>query len=328
MLPGMPDVEPMLAQTWPKAFNGKEWLFELKWDGYRCLLYIAGSQVFLRSRNGKSLNQRFPQLEAVVKCVKAANFRNLIVDGEIVAFSEGRPDFSFLRTNPESGVYMAFDLLYLNDEFLLDVSLVDRRHKLSQIFDWNGPIYFSEAQDELGETLFEFVRRRDLEGMMAKRKHSLYFPGRRTRDWLKIKNFKEEDLWVVGYFPSPGRKIGSLLVAREATEQQRQGRPGMVHPHTRQEVVSCEAGERSTGAKRFVLLGRVSSGLNEALENALEAAFGAPIPHSIAQVQGKLPKRDLREVKWIEPFFGVKVQYTEITPEGRLRHPVLKQVIW
>ncbi|HHT84170.1 MAG: hypothetical protein ACOX34_04135 [Bacillota bacterium] len=305
----MPDIQPMLAQTWPTAFNGKDWLFELKWDGYRCLLYIAGSQVLLRSRNGKSLNHKFPRLESIVKCVKARNFRNLVADGEIVAFKEGRPDFACLRANPDSAVYVAFDLLFFNDEFLFNVPLINRREKLSQVFGWNELICFSEAQAEMGESFFEFAKQWDLEGIMAKRKHSLYFPGKRTRDWLKIKNYKEDDLWVVGYFPSPGREIGSLLVAKEPVD------PGY-------------RSQDSLDRRKLVLMGRVSSGLDEKTEKALAAAFGTPAVGNMVEVEGKLSKDELRKVRWIQPFFGVKVQYTEITPEGRLRHPVLREVLW
>jgi DNA ligase-1 len=305
----MPDIRPMLAQTWPTAFDDKDWLFELKWDGYRCLLYIGGSQAFLRSRNGRPLNQRFPGLVSIVKCVRGHNFRNLIADGEIVAFKDGRPDFSFLRANPDCAVYVAFDLLYFNDQPLFTVPLVDRRHKLSQVFTLNGLVYLSEAQEEMGRDLFEFAKGWDLEGIMAKRKHSLYFPGKRSRDWLKIKNLKEEDLWVVGYYPSPGRKIGSLLVAKEGAA------PGL---------------DSGDGPRRrnFVLMGRVSSGLDQSTEKTLTAAFGDPAPDKAVHFEGKLGEGELREVRWIEPFFGVRVQYTEITPEGRLRHPVLKEVIW
>ena len=90
MLAGMPDIRPMLAQTWPTAFDDKDWLFELKWDGYRCLLYIGALQAFLRSRNGRPLNQRFPGLESIVKCVEAT-ISATIADGEIVAFKDGGP---------------------------------------------------------------------------------------------------------------------------------------------------------------------------------------------------------------------------------------------
>ncbi|MGB4026629.1 MAG: hypothetical protein WBL52_07805, partial [Bacillota bacterium] len=180
----------MLAHKWPEPFDGQDWLFELKWDGYRCLMYIGSSQLLLRSRNGNPLNHRFPQLESVTKAVKR-DFRNLIVDGEIVVFKGGKPDFASLKTNPGRAVYIAFDLLYLNDQALLEVPLVDRRYELFRAFAWNHLIYFSEALEAQGRTLFELVRSRDLEGMVAKRKYSLYFPGKRTHDWLKIKNFKE-----------------------------------------------------------------------------------------------------------------------------------------
>ncbi len=322
----MPDVSPMLAETLQKPFDGKDWLFEIKWDGYRCLLYIKDSQVLLRSRNGRSLNQRFPRLESIPKRIMNNRARNLIVDGEIVAFKGGRPDFSFLKASPGSAVFVAFDLLYLNDEFLLKVPLIRRRDELVELFNWNGLIYFSEAQEEMGHSLFEFVKQRDIEGVMAKRKDSLYFPGKRTGDWLKIKNFKEETLWVVGYLPSPGRQIGSLLVAREVAGAEVYG--SQLDGETQPEGVSGQARVGSPDAKRFHLAGRVSSGLNQKTEEKLLEVFGAPASIKHVHIQGKLSKSELRKVDWIEPFFGVKVQYTEATPGGKLRHPVLKEILW
>lgn len=330
----MPDIAPMLAHKWPEPFDGQDWLFELKWDGYRCLMYIGSSQLLLRSRNGNPLNHRFPQLESVTKAVKR-DFRNLIVDGEIVVFKGGKPDFASLKTNPGRAVYIAFDLLYLNDQALLEVPLVDRRYELFRAFAWNHLIYFSEALEAQGRTLFELVRSRDLEGMVAKRKYSLYFPGKQTHDWLKIKNFKEIALWVVGYFPSPGRKIGSLLVAREVSESagavpggppaHAQQDTGTVHDSVHEVVFRQSVKPKP---RRLVLMGRVSTGLDQETEDALEAAFSPPAPHPLAQVEGKLSKQEQRDVRWVKPFFGVRVQYTEITPEGRLRHPVLKEVVW
>ena len=99
----MPDIAPMLAHKWPEPFDGQDWLFELKWDGYRCLMYIGSSQLLLRSRNGNPLNRRFPQLESVTKAVKR-DFRNLIVDGEIVVFKGGKP-FASLKITRTRSVY-------------------------------------------------------------------------------------------------------------------------------------------------------------------------------------------------------------------------------
>ena len=96
----------------------------------------------------------------MTKAVKR-DFRNLIVDGEIVVFKGGKPDFASLKTNPERAVYIAFDLLYLNDQALLEVPLVDRRYELFRAFAWNHLIYFSEALEAQGRTLFELVRSRD-----------------------------------------------------------------------------------------------------------------------------------------------------------------------
>jgi bifunctional non-homologous end joining protein LigD len=335
---GMPDVSPMLAETCPGPFDDDNWLFEVKWDGYRCLTYLNGSNIFLRSRNGNSLGNRFPGLESIIKSVRHGKADNLIADGEIVAFQNGIPSFSYLKSSPHSAIYVAFDLVYLNGQSLLQVPLINRRSILSELFSWERFIYFSQACSGKGSSLFNFARERDLEGVMAKRKDSLYFPGKRTRNWLKIRNFKEDEFWVLGYLPSPGREIGSLVVAREVCE-----RKGVVFPESMKVVkqgshnregqtnklrsVALEPGDIPPADRKFSLVGRVSSGLNAEREKTLLAAFGPFLGTKHLTVQGKLPRSVLSSVRWIEPYFGVRVQYTEITPDGNLRHPVLRGII-
>lgn len=315
---GMPDVSPMLAETCPGPFDDSDWLYEIKWDGYRCLLYIKDSDIFLRSRNGNSLNSRFPRLESIVHSVRHSKATNLIVDGEIVAFRNGSPSFSYLKANPDSAVYVAFDLVYLNGQFLIQMPLVKRRDLLLELFSWEGIISYSESHSGKGSVLFNFALERDLEGVMAKRKDSLYFPGKRTHNWLKIRNFKEEEFWVLGYLPSPGREIGSLVVGREVQ-----------HKASSALSIGTRLALPDTGSKdmHFTVVGRVSSGLNTEMENEFLAAFGLLKDTKELCIQGKLPKNLLRSVRWIEPYFGVQVQYTEITPEGSLRHPVLRGIV-
>lgn len=318
MLTGMPDLSPMLAQTCSNPFDDDDWLFEVKWDGYRCLSYIRNSEVFLRSRNGYCLNKRFAQLESISGSVNHSKVKNLIVDGEIVGFEEGKPSFSSLKTNPGLAVYVIFDLVFLNDQLLLDIPLVERRRKLYQLFDWGGLIYFSQAQEQKGYHLFDFIKQRGMEGIMAKRKDSLYFPGERTYDWLKIKNVNQQDFWVIGYLSSPGRKIGSLVVAKEQQEEQQNKQQQAQQVSTGSVYEPC--------GRTFSCVGCVSSGLNEKIEKQLLAAFGPSKSTRHMSIEGKLSKSVLRKVQWIEPYFGVRVEYTEITPSGKLRHPVLKAI--
>ncbi len=315
---GMPDVSPMLAETCPGPFDDSDWLYEIKWDGYRCLLYLKDSDIFLRSRNGNSLNNRFSGLESIIHSVRHSKAKNLIADGEIVAFQNGAPNFSYLKSNPDSAVYVAFDLVYLNDQFLIQMPLVKRRDLLLELFSWEGFINYSESHSGNGSVLFSFARERDLEGVMAKRKDSLYFPGKRTRNWLKIRNFKEEEFWVLGYLPSPGREIGSLVVGREV--QDKSG--SALSTGTRLSLLNTGSKDRL-----FAVVGRVSSGLDTEMEKELLAAFGLLKDTRELCVQGKLPKTLLRRVRWIRPYFGVQVQYTEITPDGSLRHPVLRGIV-
>ncbi len=316
---GMPDISPMLAETSPGPFDDSDWLYEIKWDGYRCLLYIKDSHMFLRSRNGNALNNRFPGLESIIYSVRRSKAKNLIADGEIVAFQNGTPSFSRLKLNPDSAMYVAFDLVYLNGQFLIQMPLIKRRDLLRELFSWNGLISYSESHLGKGSILFNFAKERDLEGVMAKRKDSLYFPGKRTHNWLKIRNFKEEEFWILGYLPSPGRAIGSLVVGREVQEK-----AGLLLPAGTTEPVLSNAGNKGG---YFMVVGRVSSGLDTEMEKELLAVFDLLEDTKDLCVNGKLPKSLLGSVRWIKPYFGVRVQYTEITPGGSLRHPVLRGIV-
>jgi DNA ligase-1 len=283
----------MLARTAPLPFDGDDWLFEVKWDGYRCLAYLTAEGTYLDSRNGKPLLHQFPGLLSVRDALRADQ---ALLDGEIVALKDGRVDFSYLRAGPSRALFVAFDLLWLDGKSLLDVPLEKRKEVLKGAMEWGESALLSETVEREGKALFSWARERDLEGVMAKRKGSLYYPGERSGDWLKIKNLHEGTFWVVGYMPSPGRVLGSLVVARRA-------------------------------AGGYEIVGRVSSGLNrdyeKALIDALQPLEGSRPPKGL----GNLPPRpELRRIRWVAPYYGVEVAYTEMTADGHLRHPVFKEV--
>ncbi|QUL98890.1 MAG: ATP-dependent DNA ligase [Candidatus Fermentithermobacillus carboniphilus] len=292
---GMPAIDPMLAQTATGPFDDENYLFEVKWDGYRCLAYLTPHRVYLRSRNGLALLPRFPVLVTLSSNLAGETTRALI-DGEIVAFHDGKVDFSYLKTQPEGVTFVAFDILYVDERPLFAVPLCRRREILKTVVREGGRLIFSEAVPENGTAVFRWVKEQGLEGMMAKRKDSLYHPGERTRDWLKIKNTREGEFWVVGYLPSPGRRIGSLVLAQP------------------------EDG-------KFHILGRVSSGLDHGLEEVLLSILGQGLPGPDPRIQEKLKRSEAQKVRWVKPYFGVSVQYTEITSDGKLRHPVLRGLL-
>lgn len=294
---GMPRLSPMLAGTARAPFSDDDWLFEIKWDGYRCLAYLKDDQVYLDSRNGKPLLPQFPSLSSMSQALRR---NEALLDGEIVAVRAGKVDFSYLRTGPASVVFVAFDLLWADGESLLEAPLEERKDALSRSMEWGGPVIQSTAVDSEGEALFRWAKEQDMEGIMAKRRGSLYLPGQRTKDWLKVKNLRESAFWVVGYLPSPGRRLGSLVVAEKIPEG-------------------------------FRLVGRVSSGLNREYEERLLRVLRPlgredPVARAFAAASPLPTKAETKKVVWVEPFFGVQVDYTEMTPDGHLRHPVFRDL--
>lgn len=284
----------MLASAAPSPFDGDDWLFELKWDGYRCLAYISPQGLYLDSRNGKPLLPKFPVLSSMAPALRS---REVLLDGEIVAMKGGKVDFSYLRTCPDSVLFVAFDVLWLDGGSLLELPLHGRKDALSDCMSWGGSAILSQTVEAEGRALFSWAKEQDMEGVMAKRRDSLYFPGQRTTDWLKLKNLHEGTFWVVGYLPSPGRLLGSLVAAEKVSDG-------------------------------FRVVGRVSSGLNRDYEKLLLESLrpldSAGPPAGVAALPSKA---EVRQIRWVEPFYGVGVDFTEMTPDGRLRHPVLREVV-
>ena len=294
---GIPRLRPMLASTSKEPFDGSDRLFEVKWDGYRCLAYLRGGDVYLDSRNGKPLLSRFQSLSGMKEYL---NCTSALLDGEIVAVDGGRVDFSYLRTNPRSVTFVAFDILHLDGRLLVDRPLAERKELLRGAMKWGGPVALSEFVEGQGKAMFEWAREQDLEGIMAKRKDSPYIPGMRTDNWLKVKNTHEGRFWVLGYLASPGRTIGSLVVAEKVEDG-------------------------------YAVLGRVSSGLNRQYEDTLlselEHVSYEELLGTAGILYGAPSKRELQKVKWVKPYFGVQVDFTELTPDRKLRHPVFRDIV-
>lgn len=181
-------VEPTLPTLVQKPFSDKEWLFEPKWDGWRATCFVKDGEARFISRRHNSLNERFPQLKHIAESIKAGE---AVLDGEIVALDEnGLPRFEALRSRRvnASVVFYAFDILYLDGFNVTGCPLIDRKALLKSILptDNTGRIRFTDHIDEKGERFFEKLEALKLEGMVAKRKNSVYAFAR-CRDWLKIR---------------------------------------------------------------------------------------------------------------------------------------------
>jgi bifunctional non-homologous end joining protein LigD len=217
-------IHPMLATPADKPFDDPAWLFEIKWDGYRAVSFIENGTVRLVSRTQNDLTAQFPELHDLANFVKA---EAAILDGEIVALGEtGRSSFSLMqqRTGIRRGgrrgptrkdvsvLYYAFDLLYLEGHDLRRVSLEQRKATLIQVIDREGPLRYSEHFDR-GVSLFEAAKQQKLEGILAKRRDSVY-EERRSHEWLKIKITHTIDCVIGGYTDPEGSRqhFGALVL--------------------------------------------------------------------------------------------------------------------
>jgi bifunctional non-homologous end joining protein LigD len=218
-------IQPMLAVSTEKPFNDPEWLFEIKWDGYRALSFIDDGNVRLVSRNQNDLSAQFSELQSLPSHVKA---KRAILDGEVVAVDEeGRASFSLMqqrtgfrkygqRAAAQGGIpimYYVFDLIYADGYDLRKVSLEDRKAVLQKILVSSDGVRYSDHYAEQGLALFEVARQKGLEGIVAKRRQSCY-EERRTREWMKIKITKTLEAVIGGYTePEGSRKhFGSLVL--------------------------------------------------------------------------------------------------------------------
>ena len=219
-------IHPMLATLVDKAFDNPQWLFEIKWDGYRALAFLGGGKVRLMSRNQNDMTRQYPELRDLSDYVHA---RSAILDGEIVALDEaGRPSFSLMqqrtgisgsgrRVKPANNAipiaYYVFDLLYLDGYDLTRVDLEKRKQLLSGIIVGSALVRYSDHHLEHGVALYEAARQQGLEGIVAKRRNSCY-EQKRSREWLKMKITRRQECVIGGYTdPRGGREhFGSIIL--------------------------------------------------------------------------------------------------------------------
>jgi bifunctional non-homologous end joining protein LigD len=226
-------IKPMLSTLVDEPFNSKDWLFEVKWDGVRSILFFnkLKKTLELQSRNGRFITHRYPEIvtafKLAIKCKESA-----ILDGEIVVLDKktGIPNFQNhqRRMNIDSSreieilskdlpaTYYFFDILYLDKKNLQDLPFLERRKILSEVIIENTRIKNSDFMEEIGKKIFDSTKRMGLEGLIAKHKSSKYVQGIRSREWLKIKHIKTQDCIVIGYTRGEGNRknyFGSLLLA-------------------------------------------------------------------------------------------------------------------
>jgi bifunctional non-homologous end joining protein LigD len=225
-------VRPMLATAVDEPFDNRDWVFEVKWDGVRSILFRSkpDNMLELRARSGIDITHRYPEIsgavDSAVKCKESA-----VLDGEIVVLnSEGTPDFqrhqkrmnvdrardiAFLSRDAPA-TYFVFDILYLDGRSLEGLDFVERREILSKVIGSSGRIRVSDYIEENGKAMFENAIKMKLEGIMAKHKRGKYLQATRSASWLKIKGVLTQDCVVIGYTRGEGNRggyFGSLILA-------------------------------------------------------------------------------------------------------------------
>jgi len=282
-------LRPMLATMIDAPFDDRNWVFETKWDGFRVVARIDHGDVTLLSRNGKNVTKIYASIAKALAKIR----HHAVLDGELVALDKkGRSRFQLLQEVQKTGGrlrYCVFDLMFLDGKDLRSLPLVERKQRLRRILRGGASIRFSRHIKRNGIRAFRAAERKDLEGIMAKRADGHYRSGRRTREWLKIKTAKRQEVVIVGFTP-PRRSrkyFGALALAV------RQGK-----------------------SWRFV--GYAGTGFNAASLKAIHARLKKLVRQG-KPVADKVP--NARATTWVKPRLVGEVKFTEWTKDGKMRHP-------
>jgi bifunctional non-homologous end joining protein LigD len=299
-------IEPMLATLASSAFDDPDWLFEVKWDGFRVQAVVREGAVRLYTRSLKDAETYFGRLLSPPSWIDA---REAIVDGEMVALDEnGAPDFSLLQERISelraggkrtSGplVYQAFDLLHLDGRSLLGVPLESRKRLLKLVLREHPRVRFASHVEASGLAFHAAAQQRGLEGIVAKLRSSRYEPGRRSSAWLKIKIRPEQELVVGGWTPGEGnaRDLGALAV-----------------------------GVYEDGALRFS--GKVGSGFTGVTRKRLLARLAPLVAERAPFDPPPERKGELRNVTWVRPELVIRAELGGWSRDGMVRQTSFKGI--
>lgn len=294
-------ISPMLATLVDKPFDEAGWLYEIKWDGYRAISLCNKREVNIISRNNKSFNEKF---YPVYEAVKQWGI-NAVVDGEIAVLNDtGVSHFGSLQNwrSEADGelVYYVFDLLWLDGHDLMQMPLTARRELLRELVPSEGIIRMSESFDTSATEFMQAASGMGLEGIIAKKANSIYYPGERTREWLKIKVNKRHEVVIGGYTVNEGtsKLFSSLLV-----------------------------GVYENGKLEYT--GKIGTGFNDKVQWEMMQKFKPLVTKTIpftSEPDVNKPSRFRSDpphatVTWLKPELVCEVSYTEVTSDGVMRHP-------
>ncbi|HXS56318.1 MAG TPA: DNA ligase D [Hanamia sp.] len=294
-------VAPMLATLVDEPFDAPGWTYEVKWDGYRAIALLKNGTIELSSRNAKSFNDKF---YPIYREMEKWNI-NAVIDGEIVSINpKGMADFSSLqgwRSEADGDlIYYVFDIIWYEGKDLSTLPLIERRRILKSILPTSDLIRISENFETNGLEFFKLAEDMSLEGIMAKKEDSLYYPGARSKDWLKIKTQQRQEVVIGGFTQNEGssKKFSSLLVG-----------------------VFEKSG--------LVYTGKIGTGFTNKLQEEMMKKFkGLIIPESpfthvpdINKPSRFRPDPPKAVAIWLKPELICEVSYREMTSDGVMRHP-------
>ena len=283
---------PMLLAETNKPFNSKDYLYEIKYDGVRVLVYVSPNDLKIINRNLNDMTYLFPEILELKRKVN----KNVIFDGEVISEVNGKPSFSKLQerlhlknknkinklSEDASVTFIAFDILY-EDKDLINLPLIERKKYLNKYED-NNIFVKSFYIEEKGKELFKQIKRRDLEGIVAKNKNGKYYINTRCDEWIKIKNFKCEEFYIGGY------EIKKSLY-----------------------VISIALGEYIKDELMYVGFCSLSK-KNPLYEKIINSKLTT---NSFLNYNDK--------INFIKPEFKIKINYMERTKDNHLRQPFVKK---
>jgi len=280
----------MLAKLHESAFDDPNWVYEIKWDGYRAIADV-GKDIKLYSRNGLDFSKDYPSVYEALKKIK----KGTILDGEIVAVdAAGKPSFQLIQQYAQNDrvalCYYVFDCLAVGGKSIEDKSLLERKEILKKLLPESDVIRYCDHISEQGQAFFKAMQQQGLEGMIAKRADSIYTEGARSNDWLKVKNVVMEEAVIAGYTEARGgRKFFGALVLGVYKKS------------------------------KLIYIGHTGTGFNDkslkAVYNDLQKLKTDKSPFDV-----KVPVN--APVTWVKPELVCNLKYSEITVDGHRRHPV------
>jgi bifunctional non-homologous end joining protein LigD len=288
-------IKPMLATLADEPFDGEDWFFEIKWDGYRTIAEVSGKNVELYSRNQISFNEHFPDIAAALREIG----HDVVLDGEVVALDEkGRGSFqllqNYLKTRNGTLRYYVFDLLYIDGYDIRELPLEERKKILSEIIDETDLIKISGHVERNGKEFFEAAKKQGLEGIIAKNRNSPYRTGARSKDWLKIKTHMRQEA-VIGGFTEPRgsrKQFGALVLG-------------------------------VYDGKDLNYIGHTGGGFDE---RKLKDVHARLKKLAIKESPFKTPPKTNAPVTWVKPELVSEVSFQEWTSDGRMRQPIFEGV--